>query len=51
MRWKFSLKFGLEVVFFASIPWLSHKSKEKSTNPVKARFGKDLEVETHSDFD
>ena len=52
MRWKFSFKSGLEVVFFASILWLSHRSKEKSTDPVKIwqRFGKDLEVETHYDF-
>ena len=66
MRWKFSFKFGLEVVFLASIPWLSHKSKEKSTDPTKIqqrfgeirwrfgdfrwRFSEDLEVETHSDF-
>ena len=35
MRWKFSLKSGLEVVFFASIPWLSHKFEEKSTDLVK----------------
>ena len=60
MRWKFSLKSRLEVVFFASIPWLSHRSKEKSTDPAKIQrrfneiwrwFSKDLEVETHSDFD
>ena len=66
MRWKFSFKSGLEVVVLASIPWLSHKSKEKSTNPAKTqrrfgkirrrfgdfrrRFGEDLEVKTHSDF-
>ena len=32
MRWKFSLKFELEVVVFDSIPWLSHKFEEKSTD-------------------
>ena len=43
MRWKFLLKSGLEVVVFASIPWLSHWSKEKSTDPMKIqrRFGED----------
>ena len=67
MRWKFSFIFGLEVVFLASISWLSHSSKEKSTDLAKIqqrfgeiqrrfndswrRFGKDLEVETHSNFD
>ena len=41
MRWKFSLKYGLEVVFFASILWFSQKSEEKSTNSAKIqrRFG------------
>ena len=37
IRWKFSLKSGLEVVFFASILWLSHRSEEKSTDPAKIR--------------
>ena len=37
IRWKFSLKSGLEVVFFASIPWSSHRSEEKSTDPAKIR--------------
>ena len=32
MRWKFSLKFELEVVVFDSIPWLSHRFEEKSTD-------------------
>jgi len=43
MRWKFLLKSGLEVVVFASIPWLSHRSKEKSTDSTKIqrRFGED----------
>ena len=35
IRWKFSLKFRLEVVFFALIPWLSHWSEEKSIDPMK----------------
>ena len=67
MRWKFSFKSGLEVVFLASILWLSHRSEEKSTDPAKIqrRFGEiwqkfgdfrrgfdeDLEVKTRSDFD
>ena len=60
MRWKFSFKSGLEVVVLASIPWVSHRSEEKSTDPAKIqrrfgnfrrRFGEDLEVKTHSDFD
>ena len=67
MRWKFSFKSGLEVVFLASISWLSHRSGKKSTDLAKIhqrfreirrrfsnfrwRFGEDLEVETHSDFD
>ena len=32
MRWKFSLKSELKVVVFDSIPWLSHKFEEKSTD-------------------
>ena len=67
MRWKFSFKSGLEVVFLASIPWLSHRSKEKSIDSAKIqrrfgeirrrsnafwrKFDEDLEVETHFDFD
>ena len=60
MRWKFSFKSGLEVVFLASILWLSHRFEEKSTDPAKIqqRFGEDLaisnedlKVETPSDFD
>ena len=38
MRLKFSLKFGLGVVFFASIPWLPHRSEEKSTDPAKIQW-------------
>ena len=38
MRLKFSLKSRLEVVFFASIPWLSHKSKEKSADSAKIQW-------------
>ena len=32
MRWKFSLKFELKVVVFDSIPWLSDRFEEKSTD-------------------
>ena len=53
MRWKFSLKSRLEVVVFVLIPWLSHRSNKKWTDSAKIqqRFGEDLVVETHSDFD
>ena len=52
MRWKFLLKSRLEVVVFVSIPWLSHRSNKKWTNlaKIQRRFGEDLVVETHSDF-
>ena len=32
MRWKFSLKSELKVVVFDSIPWLSDRFEEKSTD-------------------